>query len=404
MEEIKPITFKKPLKKWWRKKKTPFLIVISFIVGLFLITSPISPANLTRIFDPYGGLQLDRGRINVLLLGIPGKGHDGPNLTDTIMVVSIDPEKKSADLISLPRDLWIEKYAVKVNALYHLGVTKGTGLELVKEEIGRVLGIKIPYGARMDFSGFTKAVDLVEGINIDVQNSFEDYFYPVPGKERELCDLEEKEIEISEEQVKAMGASSNKIKALMQKDGKVATVAAQPKNEFEFTDKEVFKLFPCRFEHLSFEKGLTQMNGETALKFVRSRHGTGNEGSDFARSRRQQLVLSSFKDNILTVNTLTDPQKIVGMIKTFGESVEVDIPVSEYPNFIKFARGIKLIRSFVVDPSVKPPLLIAPPAYLYGGAFVLIPPDNNFELIHRYIEKIISGSLEATPSSERRVE
>ena len=72
--------------------------------------------------------------------------------------------------------------------------------------------------------------------NIDVQNSFEDYFYPVPGKERELCDLEEKEIEISEEQVKAMGASSNKIKALMQKD---AVIHVRPNSKVALSYKEL---------------------------------------------------------------------------------------------------------------------------------------------------------------------
>jgi polyisoprenyl-teichoic acid--peptidoglycan teichoic acid transferase len=146
------------------------------------------------------------------------------------------------------------------------------------------------------------------------------------------------------------------------------------------------------------------MDGTMALKFVRSRHGTNNEGSDFARSRRQQQVLAAFKDKALTLDTLSDPQKVIGLLGTFGESVDIDLPISEYPTFIKFAREIKVIRSFVIDPSVKPPVLVAPPAHLYGGAFVLIPPNNNFGVIHSYVDKIISGSPEATPSSERKLE
>lgn len=404
MEEIKPVNLKKLRRSKLKRLKIIFLVIVSLVVGLFLFTNPTSPANITKIFNPYGGLEMDRGRVNILLLGIPGKGHDGPNLTDTIIVASVDPDKKSVDLISLPRDLWIEKYQVKVNALYQHSLNEKRGMDLVKEEVGGILGLRIPYAARMDFSGFTKAVDLVEGIEVDVATTFDDYFYPVPGKERDLCGLEEKEIEVSEEQKTQIGATGNKIKALVQKDGSVATVAAQPKNEFEFNDHVVFELFPCRFEHLSFKKGKTQMDGTTALKFVRSRHGTNNEGSDFARSRRQQQVLAAFKDKVLTLDTLSDPQKVVGLLGTFGESVEVDVPVSEFPNFIKFAREIKLIRSFVVDPSVKPPILVAPPSNLYGGAFVLIPPNNDFGLIHSYVDKILSGSPEATPSSERRVE
>lgn len=340
----------------------------------------------------------------MLLLGIPGQGHDGPNLTDTLMVASLDPQAKTVDLISLPRDLWIDKHKVKVNTLYHLGLGKGEGIEFVQQELGEVLGIRIPYGVRVDFSGFVKAVDLLNGIEVEIQTSFDDFAYPVPGKEKEMCDLREKELELDEGAAKIYAVAPGKIKALVDIEEKIATVATSISGDFEFTDQSVFKFFPCRFEHLEFTKGKTVMDGATALKFVRSRHGTGSEGSDFARSRRQQLVLTAFKNKLLSIRTLTDPAKLAGLLKTFETHVEVNIPAKNYIHFLDLVKNIREIHSFVIQPGGPNPLLVNPNYADFGGAFVLIPPKNDFSIIQRYVGLIIAGNYEATASASKKVE
>src|SRR3970282_549133 len=83
--------------------------------------------------------------------------------------------------------------------------------------------------------------------------------------------------------------------------------------------------FTCRYEELSFTKGLKHMDGTTVLKFVRSRHGTGGEGSDFARSARQQKVILAFRQKVLSTETLTSPQKIIDLSKTFGDTIDTAI-------------------------------------------------------------------------------
>ena len=204
-----------------------------------------------------------------------------------------------------------------------------------------------------------------------------------------------------EEEGETLGVEPGKLKVLMDPEGKIATAAAKPGAGFIFTDQQVFDLFPCRFEHLSFTNGKTQMDGSTALKFVRSRHGTNTEGTDFARSKRQQLVLQAFRENVLSLGTLSDLSKVTGLIKTLGASVESNIPVAQYPEFIKLVKGSQETKSFVLDTSGKDPLLVAPPTWQYG-AWVLIPPDNDFAKIHQYISDIFSGKLSASESAGKK--
>ena len=144
---------------------------------------------------------------------------------------------------------------------------------------------------------------------------------------------------------------------------------------------------------------MTHLDGETALKFVRSRHGNNGEGSDFARSRRQQLVLQTFKDKVLSIETLLDPGKIVGLIQTFGDSIETSVPQTEYLEFVSLIKRVKEVRSIVISPEGKNPLLINPPVEVYG-VWALIPPNNDFSAIHNYLSDVLHQTDTATRSGE----
>lgn len=411
MEQLKPLNLKNiPLEEMLDKKskkrskknnlfKTAIIFISLFLVGMVFWLGSTQSTVFDYVFGKGSSLKSENGRINVLLLGIAGGNHDGPNLTDTIMVASYNLSTRKISLISLPRDIWIDKNQAKINAIYQMGLLKGNGLEFAKKEIGDILGLSIPYAIRVDFSGFTKAVDLVGGVDVNVINSFDDYSYPVPGKEDEICGYKESEMEIGEEQAKTMGVEAGKLKVLLDPTGKIATAAAKPNTALVYTDDQVFDYFTCRFEHLVFKKGPLHMNGETALKFVRSRHGTNNEGSDFARARRQQLVLQAFRQQILSFNTLTDLSKIVGLVKTFGASIDVDIPQSAYVDFAKLIRNMEGTENLVIDTSGKNPLLVTPNPSSYGGAWVLIPQRNDFSIIQKYIQDSLSNRIEEASNS-----
>lgn len=374
------------------------IYLVVAIVGLFILLGVLF---LLKFSSPKI-LDTKNGRVNVLLLGIAGGNHDGPNLTDTIILASYDYQAKNVELISVPRDIWLDKHQDKINALYQIGLNrdKSSALRFVEGEIGNILAVSIPYSVRVDFSGFVKAVDLVGGIDVDVPDSFEDDAYPRDGHETDLCGNKEQDMTLSKDQAKGANVAPGNHKALVSEDGKIATVSAQVDGSLAYTPEQVLNFFPCRFERLVFTKGKTHMDGETALKYARSRHAPTLEGSDFARSRRQQQILLSFKAKVLTLDILTDPQKMINLVKTFGSSVDTDIPTSQYLEFVKIAKNLKEIHSFIIDSRGQNPLLINPPVEQYG-AWVLIPPNNDFSTIQNYIKDIFSGSNEATKSANQ---
>ncbi len=388
MSELKPLFAKKPniFKRVWLSNKLAVVMVIVLLLGVVWIKLTEDSTTFNYAFkNP--GLKAEEGRINVLLLGIAGGKHDGSTLTDTIMVASYDLKSKNVELISLPRDIWLDEHKAKINTLYQTGLLKDNGLGYAREEIGKLLGIQIPYGVRVDFSGFIKAVDFVEGIDVEVPVSFDDYKYPIEGKEVDLCGYVENEIEVDEAKSKELNISQGKQRVYLAPDGTTATDSAKLD-------------YSCRYEHIKFKQGLVHMDGSQALKFVRSRTGTNKEGSDFARSRRQQLVIAAFKKKALSLETLTDLGKIINLLKTFGESVSTDIPQNKYVEFANLARKVELISSHVIDYNGEKPLLINPDPKSYGGGWVLIPPEHDFTKIQKFVDDIFSGRLpEATQSA-----
>ena len=253
-----------------KKKK---LLVISILSSLFLFSVLLviklshkvvksSSLALSFLKADTSSLKSNNGRVNFLLLGISGGDHQGNDLTDTMIFVSLD--KKTADLalFSLPRDIWLGSLQAKINSAYHYGEEKekGGGFKLAKQAVSELVGQPVHYSVLIDFDGFVKIIDLLEGIKIKVDRSFDDYQYPISGKENDDCQ----------------------------------------------GDKE----YKCRYEHLHFDAGLQLMDGQTALKFVRSRYAEGEEGTDFARSQRQKKAILALKDKLFSLKIMLNPKKL----------------------------------------------------------------------------------------------
>ncbi|MEK7581393.1 MAG: LCP family protein [Patescibacteria group bacterium] len=364
------------------KKKFPIGKILVLTFGLLLVL--IGAVYLLKV-DKYvfkgpktvvalitdTGLKSDKGRTNVLLLGIGGKGHDGPDLTDTLMLASIDKDGKDVVLVSIPRDLWVQELEAKINSAYAYGEEKNNqGLENSQRIISGLLGVPIHYAIRIDFNGFIKAVDLVDGLDLEINSSFIDPKYPINGKEDDLCGLT----------IETQDKNGTKVQIV-----KDATGSAIPLTEI--TDQN--DPFVCRYETLTFKKGLTLMDGKTALKFVRSRHGTNGEGSDFARSARQQKVLLAFREKVLSEGTLTKPKTIIDLISTFGASIDTNISDEDIPLFAKLATKVdpQNIRRIVLDATDSPDskLEFGLPQN-YKGQAVIIPKNNDWEGLANYIK------------------
>ncbi len=331
-------------------------------------------AVLSLIRNPNGELRATNGRTNILLVGIDRRsnvpytytGSDGKTyknggfLTDTIIVASLDRNGKRVSMISVPRDLYVtvpafgdvKEYYTKINALYSIGNTNNYptgGIGLLSKKVEEILGIPIHYGVRIDFDGFRKSIDTLGGVDITVDNTFDDYEYPVDGKDSATCS-----------------------------DG----------------------TFSCRYEHLHFDKGPTHMNGTTALKFVRSRKGTNGEGSDFARSRRQQKVLIAAKDKALQLGNLADPVKLNSFFGDFGQSIETDLDVSALVALYNFSKDIDAskIDNLVLDSSDNG-YLYTPPQDQYGWMFVLLPRGNSWTKIHTAVANLLNFNNQNKPAT-----
>lgn len=373
------------------RKRVVFALVAFFLIIVGLIAFSIGkfiPALFQLAFEKEIQLkETKEKRFNILLLGVGGGNHEGPDLTDTIILASIDPEKQKVTLVSIPRDLWMPELRAKINTAYTFGEEKreGGGLLLTKATVGELLGQQIDYAVKIDFDGFIKAIDMMGGIEVDVLNTLDDYAYPIEGKETDPCEKTEEEI-----------------------TDLTAQIATGSATEFE--------AFPCRYEHLHFDPGLQYMDGETALKYVRSRHALGIEGSDFARSKRQEKVISAFKDKILSAGTLLNPVKLTNLVSVLAGSIETDIKEDEYDDFIKLAKKVEKgkIDSIALDVGDEAEerygLLYNPlPSEEFLGAWVLIPRIGNgdYSEIQKYvgcrIENILcevggDGILTPTPT------
>lgn len=332
---------------------------LSALIGEFLKNPGIA---LSFFRDPSGQLKSTNGKTNFLILGIDKRSnvpytYVGPSgrqenngfLSDTVIVASVDLDTKKTSLISIPRDTWVSipgwnnfpASEGKINSAYSLGDTysyTGGGLKLAEKVVSKHLGVPIHYGVRVDFEGFTKAIDTLGGIDIVVERTFDDYKYPVEGRETTNC----------------TGGG-----------------------------------YYCRFEHIHFDKGKTHMNGETALKYARSRSGTNGEGNDFARARRQQKVIQATLKNSLSIKNLLDPVKINRFFRDFGETVETDFEIASVPALVKLAKEVdfKTMRTFVLDTSSG--LMHTPSPNLYGGAYVIVP-KNGWDEVRAKIKQFLN--------------
>lgn len=352
---------------------------IILLVGIILlILIGIFRTQLSAIFSILYGVTVDRAinltkpeksSFNIALLGIGGAKHDGPDLSDTIILANVNVKQNKMYMFSVPRDLWMPGEKDKINAVYAKAQKDNNGISDVGDALSRITGQKIDYVVVLDFQGFTTLVDYLGGIDVQVANTLDDYNYPIEGKEEDLCGKTEEDIQKF-----------------------VATASA----EMEFWD-----YFSCRYKHLHVEKGLTHMDGQTALEFVRSRHGVGSEGSDFARSRRQQFVISALRDKAFSLGVILNPVKLLGVYNILQSNINTNIDVGKIDDFIKLANQLKngQIENYVFDEgdiaTGRYGLLTNPTiSEEYLMKWVLIPRvgNGNFTEIQQYVACAIANN------------
>jgi len=328
------------------------IILLTFLIsalaakGLaFLRHYSIQPSDLLNFFgQPKEKLDSTDNTTNFLLLGIRGEGSDSPNLSDTIIIFSYNHQKNEASIISIPRDLWVTSLKAKINTAYHYGeeASPGSGIRMSQAAILEITGLPIHYTSVVDFALFKDVIDLLGGVEVYNPVAFVDDEFPIPGKEN------------------AMPLSS-------------------------------------RFETISFAAGKIHMDGETALKYVRSRHAVGESGTDYDRGNRQQLLLSALKDKMLVPEFLLDQKKVNSLISLVNSRLVSNIHPSLFPTLAKLALDMKDKTIKNISLSDRPDengitILYNPPSYQYKGEWVLIPKQNNWNALKQYIRNRLDGT------------
>jgi LCP family protein required for cell wall assembly len=283
----------------------------------------------------------DRDRINILLLGIGGKNHDGGLLTDTIMLLSLKPSTKEAAFVSIPRDLSVPVEGMgwrKINSINAFAEkdNPGSGGLAVNQTVGHLLNMPIDYYLTVDFTGFIKIIDELGGLRVFVDNILDDYSYPILGRE-------------------------------------------------DNPD------YYSRWEHLHVDAGWQQMDGALALKFARSRHGVGVEGSDFARSKRQQKILEAVKNQLLSLNVLFKPKLIASMVEAYRDHLATNLSVME------MAKLWSLFKDVKSNQIINKGLDNGPGGLLVDvtgedGAYLLTPASGDFSQIEYMVKNIFNSA------------
>ncbi len=251
------------------------------------------------------------GRVNVLLLGRGGEGHDGADLTDTIVIASINPIQKEAALLSIPRDLYVQSGSYgghsKINAVFanaknnalansspsdseRVAKAEAAGFKAIEDIIQSKIGIPIHYHAVIDFAGFAKAIDTVGGVDVDVSESLSVY----------------------EGNMWLMGQ--------------------------HYT--------------LNVPQGKSHFNGIRALAFSRSRHTSAR--GDFDRSERQRLIMVALKDKIFSAGTYGNPLKINQLMGDFGNHIRTNLGLNEVKRLYEIGSEIPSNKIASVDLATPP--------------------------------------------------
>jgi anionic cell wall polymer biosynthesis LytR-Cps2A-Psr (LCP) family protein len=129
------------------------------------------------------------------------------------------------------------------------------------------------------------------------------------------------------------------------------------------------------------------MDGETALKFVRSRYADGEEGTDLARSARQQRVISAIGKKIMTPEVFLSPAKIGGLIAAIHSTVKTDIGNDTAAIMARWGLNAKNnLKNYVLPES----LLINPPiTSTYDSQYVFVPRAKNWSEVQEFIKSIL---------------
>lgn len=247
------------------------------------------------------------GRSNILIFGTSedDPGHDGANLTDSIMVLSIDQDKKNAFMISVPRDLWVQYGKScpagnegKINAVYMCNFNNGAdetaGANALKDKVSEVFGMDIQYYAHVNYTVVRDAVNAVGGIDVDIEGDG-----PVPYGVKPGSVLDE---------------------------------------NFDWRCN-----YTCNY--VKYSPGVHHLDGNHALALARARGDVvptyGFANSNFDREKNQQKIIKALQEKAVSVGTLANIGKVTSLIDSLGKNLRTNFQTKEIRTLMSLGTDIK---------------------------------------------------------------
>ena len=321
----KRFRLRKPSRK--TVKRIIIVLVILLLVGLgyfaykfFTTGNKIFKGNpLNAILSQGKDLKTDiNGRSNILIFGTSEDDpqHDGADLTDSIMLMSVDQKKKDAFMVSIPRDLYVDYgqaclsgYKGKINVVYICNKDQGeeAGQTALRKKVGEVLGLDVQYAVHINYTVLRQAVDAVGGITVVIESKDprgildRNFDWDCPG-----------------------GA------------GKCYNV--------------------------KYPNGPAQLNGKQALYLARARGADplgrtyGLPQANFDREVYQRKILIALKDKAVSAGTLANPIAVSNLLDALGNNVRTNFDADEIKTLVKIGQDIKNenIRSVSLNDPEKP--------------------------------------------------
>ena len=269
-------------------------------------------------------------RVNLLVMGYGGTGHDGAYLTDSMVVMSLLPQSHHTTLVSVPRDLWVQippgsgQYH-KINYSYVDGSNNGAnpvgGGNAAAQKVSLVTGLDVKYWLTINFVGFRDFINSIGGIDVYVPDSF---------------------------------------------------TANYPANDDPSINPNWIKIH--------FSKGMQHMDGETAIRFARARYVLDNpaEGSDFARSARQQITI---KAALTKVKAMSTWPSLFNALTALQHAIYTNLSLAD---LMQFALKMDLNNAHRVGLSNQNVLVDTTAS---DGESILLPANNNWQAIIDYVKQ-----------------
>lgn len=343
-------------KKSKRKKlliSTFTLLFIGFCIGSYYGATLLSSLNKTfhgNVFSDVNALFSnqklngeDKGRVNILLAGDSSDdpAHAGANLTDSIMILSLDTNNHSGFMLSVPRDLWVDipslghqkiNAANEVNNFSDTNYPKG-GMGQLEQVVNSDLGIPINYYALIDYSAFKQAVDSVGGISVNLQSS-------------------------------------------------------DPRGVYD------------AFAHLKLPNGVNILSGEQALNLARAR-GDASAGdisygidNDFDRTEHQRQMLLALKQKAMTAGFYTNPVKVGNLFKSFSNNIKTDMSLQNVLRLTQITKGMNLSKLQSLTYTYGKPNSLLTDYKASNGQSSLIPAEglDNWGQIQQFFQQLVSNN------------